>query len=414
MVLGILGGLAGIGGAILALFVGGIGGAFGAQGAGLVSKLGFFAIPLSILGIVGGALASAKPKVAGKLMIVSAIGGFISIFMAYMIAAILLIIGGILAIAEGKKEHIVVENEGKILGEKEEVYTNLMPWYKKKWAIGLFTVFGILLVVGVVGAFSGKGQDNKKSVDKYNYIVDVGGLGKIKGIFLSDVGIAVENVSRAKTLGNQFIKRDAQGEFIIVSVIVSNHQKEKITADSNMFKLVDENGREYVHSTEGETALQLSSKQDKVFSLKAINPGITAQGFLVFDVPAGLKGLKLEARGGITGDKGTLPLQVMMADNSNESQKSAVTNLQQNVTNSNKQTKVEGEKKISFMGRIKGEDVRMRSEPSTDSKIIGVFSNKEVIQAIATIKAGGREWYKVKRENGSNGWVAQEFCMPGE
>ena len=79
MVLGILGGLAGLGGAIVALFLGGLGSAFGAQGAGLISNLGFFAIPLSILGIVGGAMASAKPALAGKLMIASAVGGFIAI-----------------------------------------------------------------------------------------------------------------------------------------------------------------------------------------------------------------------------------------------------------------------------------------------------------------------------------------------
>ena len=85
---------------------------------------------------------------------------------------------------------------------------------------------------------------------------------------------------------------------------------------------------------------------------------------------------------------------------------------QQNLEN--KQTKLNDEKKISFMGRIKGEDVRMRAEPSTDSKIMAVFNNKEIIQAIATINAGGREWYKVTRNNGSSGWVAKEFCVLGE
>lgn len=416
MVLGILGGLAGLGGAVFALFIGGLGSAFGAQGAGLVSNLGFFAIPLSILGVVGGAMASAKPALAGKLMIASAVGGFIAIFFAYMIAAILLIIAGILAIMEGKKECVSVVKETKDDLTIETRPSIIVPWYKKKWVMVSSAVFGILIVIGTVGAIAGKGQESNKKqpIDKYNFTIDVEGTGKIKGIFLSDVGIAVENVSKAKTLGSQYSKKTAQGEFIIVSVVVSNHQKEKVTVDGNMFKLVDGNGREYSHSSEGETALVFSSKQDKTLWLKPINPGLNAIGVVVFDVPAGIADLKLEARGGITGDKGVLPLQVIMADNSNEGQKSAATNSQQNVTNSNNQTKVEEEKKISFMGRIKGEDVRMRSEPSTDSKIIGVFSNKEVIQAIATIKAGGREWYKVKRENGSSGWVAQEFCMPGE
>lgn len=416
MVLGILGGLAGLGGAVLALFFGGLGSAFGVQGAGLVSNLGFFAIPLSILGIVGGAMASAKPALAGKLMIASAVGGFISIFLAYMIAAILLIIAGILAIMEGKKEVKSIPSDAKENLTVEESSATILPWYKKKWVMIFSAVFGILIVIGAVGAISGKGQDSnkKQQVDKYNFTANVQGTGKIKGIFLSDVGIAVKNVSRAKTLGNQYIRKTAQGEFVIVSVFVANNQKEKVTVDGNMFKLIDGNGRQYSHSTEAETALELSSKQDKTFTLKAINPGIGVIGSVVFDVPAGLTDLKLEARGGITGDKGTLPLQVIMADNSNENQKSAATNLQQNVTNSNNQTKVEAEKQLSFMGRIKGEEVRMRPEPSTDSKIMGVFNNKEIIHVTETINAGGREWYKVTRASGSSGWVAKEFCVPVE
>ena len=416
MVLGIIGGLAGLGGAVMALFFGGLGSAFGAHDAGLISSLGLLALPFSILGVVGGAMASAKPALAGKLMIASAIGGFISISFGYIIAAILLIIAGILAIIEGKKEVISIPNDAKENLTVEESSSTIMPWYKKKWVMILSAVLGILIVIGTVGAISGKGQDSnkKQNVDKYNFTANVQGTGKIKGIFLSDVGIAVENVSRAKTLGNQYIKKTAQGEFVIVSLAVSNHQKEKVTVDGNMFKLVDGNGRQYSHSTEGETALALSSKQDKTFTLKPINPGIGVIGSVVFDIPAGITDLKLEARGGITGEKGMLPLQVIMADNSNENQKSAATNLQQNVTNSNNQTNVEAEKKLSFMGRIKGEEVRMRPEPSTDSKIMGVFNNKEIIHVTETINAGGREWYKVTRANGSSGWVAKEFCFPVE
>ena len=416
MVLGIIGGLAGLGGAVMALFFGGLGSAFGAHDAGLISSLGLLALPFSILGVVGGAMASAKPALAGKLMIASAIGGFISISFGYIIAAILLIIAGILAIIEGKKEVISIPNDAKENLTVEESSSTIMPWYKKKWVMILSAVLGILIVIGTVGAISDKGQDSnkKQNVDKYNFTANIQGTGKIKGIFLSDVGIAVENVSRAKTLGNQYIKKTAQGEFVIVSLAVSNHQKEKVTVDGNMFKLVDGNGRQYSHSTEGETALALSSKQDKTFTLKPINPGIGVIGSVVFDIPAGITDLKLEARGGITGEKGMLPLQVIMADNSNENQKSAATNLQQNVTNSNNQTKVEAEKKLSFMGRIKGEEVRMRPEPSTDSKIMGVFNNKEIIHVTETINAGGREWYKVTRANGSSGWVAKEFCFPVE
>lgn len=103
LVLGIIGGIAGIVGAVFALFVGGVGAVVGAEGAQTVTGLGFAAIPLAILGIIGGAVAMAKPKAAGILMLISGIGGFIAISVGYIVAGPLLVIGGILAIV-GQKE----------------------------------------------------------------------------------------------------------------------------------------------------------------------------------------------------------------------------------------------------------------------------------------------------------------------
>ncbi|MBC7343079.1 MAG: hypothetical protein H5U02_11685 [Clostridia bacterium] len=109
LILGILGGLAGLVGGSMALFAGGIGSAFNAPGAETVAGLGFAAIPLAILGIVGGALAIGKPKLAAILMIISAIGGVIAISAFYSVAAILLGVGALLAFLgarEGSKADI--------------------------------------------------------------------------------------------------------------------------------------------------------------------------------------------------------------------------------------------------------------------------------------------------------------------
>ena len=104
LILGILGGLLGMGGAIFAVFVGGVGGAFGAEDAGMVTGLGVAAVIISIVGLVGGALALAKPKAAGLIMIASAIGGLIAISAGYFIAGPLLLIAGILALLGNKNE----------------------------------------------------------------------------------------------------------------------------------------------------------------------------------------------------------------------------------------------------------------------------------------------------------------------
>jgi hypothetical protein len=67
--------------------VSGIGTAFGTTGASTVVGGSVAALVCSVLGIVGGALALAKPKLAGWLMLIAAMGGTIGIFVAYFVAA---------------------------------------------------------------------------------------------------------------------------------------------------------------------------------------------------------------------------------------------------------------------------------------------------------------------------------------
>lgn len=98
MVLGIIGGLFGIAGSLFALGVGALGSAAGTVGASQVVGLGWVALALSVVGILGAALALARPKLSGILMLVSAIGGLVAISFGYIVAAPLLFLGGILAL----------------------------------------------------------------------------------------------------------------------------------------------------------------------------------------------------------------------------------------------------------------------------------------------------------------------------
>ncbi|MBS4007490.1 MAG: DUF4064 domain-containing protein [Clostridium sp.] len=103
LILGILGGIIGMGGGFFAALFGGLGQAFQAEGATMVTGLGLAAIPAGILGLVGGALAIARPKLAGLLMLISAVVGVILVSAAYIVASIFLVIGGIFAFI-GNKE----------------------------------------------------------------------------------------------------------------------------------------------------------------------------------------------------------------------------------------------------------------------------------------------------------------------
>jgi hypothetical protein len=97
LLLGIIGGIIGLVASGFALGVGAIGSATGAQGSETVIGLGWAALGLSVVGIVGGALSLAKPRVAALLMLIAGIGGSIAISIAYVVAGPLLIIGAVLA-----------------------------------------------------------------------------------------------------------------------------------------------------------------------------------------------------------------------------------------------------------------------------------------------------------------------------
>ncbi len=116
LVLGVIGGIIGLFGAGAAIAIGGVGAAVGAQNAGTAIGGGWAALALSVLGIVGAALAMAKPKLAGWLMLIAAIGGFISVFLAYIVAGPLLVIGGLLALFAKKSHPVTAQVAGPANG----------------------------------------------------------------------------------------------------------------------------------------------------------------------------------------------------------------------------------------------------------------------------------------------------------
>lgn len=97
-VLGLIGGIFGIIFAFIALMIGGMGAAFEADGSNIIITSSWVAIGLSILGIVGSVKVKSNAKAGGIMMTIAAIGGFICIFMFYILPAVLLLIGGLMGI----------------------------------------------------------------------------------------------------------------------------------------------------------------------------------------------------------------------------------------------------------------------------------------------------------------------------
>src|SRR5690554_4706982 len=104
-ILGLLGGIFGFGGAVFALMFGAVDEAV--SGNSEVSGLGWAAMLFYALAIIGAVMVRSKPKVGGALMLVSGIGGFISIFVFYTLSALLLVIAGLMGLFKKDKRQRV-------------------------------------------------------------------------------------------------------------------------------------------------------------------------------------------------------------------------------------------------------------------------------------------------------------------
>ncbi|WML42323.1 DUF4352 domain-containing protein [Neobacillus sp. OS1-2] len=126
----------------------------------------------------------------------------------------------------------------------------------------------------------------------------------------SDVTIKVGAVEAKPEVGNEYTKQKAQGIYKVVEVSLTNNQKDAITIDGNSFKLVDDQGREFSYSSDGQIAFDVGENEgNSNFFLQSLNPGLTQTGKIIFDVPADAKGFVLKARGGMMGKEITLKVE---------------------------------------------------------------------------------------------------------
>ncbi|WP_418275547.1 DUF4352 domain-containing protein [Isoptericola jiangsuensis] len=83
-----------------------------------------------------------------------------------------------------------------------------------------------------------------------------------------------------ETVGDDFLNKEAQGQFVLVHMSVENIGDEAQYFDGGSQELVDTEGR--THSADSEAAIYLD---DSNSFLNEINPGNTVEGVVVFDLP---------------------------------------------------------------------------------------------------------------------------------
>ncbi|MCC2314190.1 DUF4352 domain-containing protein [Cellulomonas xiejunii] len=101
-------------------------------------------------------------------------------------------------------------------------------------------------------------------------------------------------------VGDDMFGKDAQGQFTLVHMSVTNIGDEAQYFDGSSQKLVDAQGR--THSADGSAAIYLGDAES---FLNQINPGNSVQGTVVFDIPADATPASLELHdsmfsGGVT------------------------------------------------------------------------------------------------------------------
>ncbi|MEW4370744.1 DUF4352 domain-containing protein [Paenibacillus kandeliae] len=129
---------------------------------------------------------------------------------------------------------------------------------------------------GTSSASSTEKQQTEQK-DKQFYIGDTVGVGNF--------AVLVHTPEIKSSVGNQYLKQEANGEYWIIPVSVRNDDNEARMITMAMFKLVSKDGTSYDPDS---TAIMYMDSKNKLL-LDKINPGIQADGYIVFDMPKGQK-----------------------------------------------------------------------------------------------------------------------------
>lgn len=168
------------------------------------------------------------------------------------------------------------------------------PQKRKKWPWILLAVF--VIVVGMFACNAGGGQDAEttsgteesasgteegaEEADEGEESLGIGDTGQV-----GDWMVTVNGTQTATTMGGEFYEEQAQGEFVIVDMMVENGGSDATYFDDSALSLIDADGNSHSAS---------SVLGDDSFFLQQINPGNQATGTAAFDIPEGTEAVALK------------------------------------------------------------------------------------------------------------------------
>ena len=197
-----------------------------------------------------------------------------------------------------------------------------------KFFKGCLTIVGAVVVLGIIiGIFAGGGDDTAdegQTVEKNDTEqteskdnasgdekkeeakVEKAQIGDTATI--DDISFTVTNANSTQEIddadGNEFIDPvTTSNQFIVLDATIKNGKSEAITMDASFFKLNTEDGTTYEPKQDGDLMMVIPS--EKFLFLEQINPGLSKDGMVVFEVPSDIKmeNLTLNVDAGFWGTK---------------------------------------------------------------------------------------------------------------
>lgn len=173
-------------------------------------------------------------------------------------------------------------------------------WRGTKLAFGGCVVMPILLLVGFVSCIallggtgeqtgSGAGEEpNEQDPDALR--AEAAKIGDpVKAGNITWTVTRVEQKTELRSFGET-----KQGNFVIVDLTAENTGKEPVTVDSESLALLDDQGR--THETDTDQSLYVPSRLD--LFLEQVNPGVTKEARVIFNIAPDAGGLILRAGDG--------------------------------------------------------------------------------------------------------------------
>ena len=106
------------------------------------------------------------------------------------------------------------------------------------------------------------------------------------------VRYTVTEMGTASEVGADVVAEEADGTFLLVSLQMENVGDESFNVSSNLFTALNAEDQEYDVDTDA-----LATLGDSALIFEQLNPGLSTEGQIVFDVPAGEYRLRVDPAG---------------------------------------------------------------------------------------------------------------------